>query len=258
MIVTTAYAAWLDKMERKWYGVKPGVWLEDHLVEGFLSQEIDIVIDELVAKHRRPPQNVRLDRESGQIIKEKFGCEVDIQQTKQKVMQAGPNQKLSLITNQILPMHTAAELENVDRPIGTYSTWFYGSWQRHQNIELALRSINNTIIWPKKRFSFNETVGPRTPERGYSPAPVIGGDGLGFGGGVCQVSSTLYNAALEAKLLVIARYPHSSPVHYVPKGKDATVVYGAQDLVLENNYDYPVIIQGVIYRGKITVSIKGK
>ena len=117
------------------------------------------------------------------------------------------------------------------------------SWQRHENIVLALISINNQIVWPGETFSFNDVVGPRTPERGYRPAPIIGGDGIGFGGGICQVSTTLYNAVAKAGLQVVERHLHSSRVPYVAPGKDATVVYGAQNLRFINNLDHPVIIK---------------
>src|SRR5690606_17886713 len=121
--------------------------------------------------------------------------------------------------------------------IGSYSTWFHGSPARHQNISTALKSVNNTMIWPGEVFSFNDTTGPRTPERGYLPAPIIlnGDYDVGYGGGVCQVSSTVYNAALAANLTILERHSHTRPVHYVPEGYDATVDYGWLDLKWQNN-----------------------
>lgn len=258
LIISTAYAAWLDKMERKWYGVKHGVYLEEQLVEGFLPPEVDMVIDELVPKHRVMPRDPYIDRKTGRIVPETIGYDVNERKTKNMVMSSPPDQRLKLVLTSIEPNHRAVELAGVNRMIGSYSTWFYGSWQRHQNIMLALASLNHTIIWPGETISFNEIVGPRTPERGYRLAPVIGGDGLGFGGGVCQVSTTLFNAAVNADLTIVERHPHSTPVPYVPVGKDATVVFGAQDLIIKNKLETPVIIKAGIDRGKIMVTILGK
>lgn len=257
-IISTAYAAWIDRMERKMYGVKPGVYIEEHYVGQCLLEEVEPVVDELVIKHRSLPQNPRLDRKTGAIIPEQLGCEIDAEATIKQIFAAPPDTRVHLVKKEVKPAHNADELKEITHSIGYYQTWFYGSWQRHQNIFLALLSINNLIVWPKEEFSFNEAVGPRTPERGYRLGPVMGGDGLGFGGGVCQASTTLYNAALNADLKIVERHPHSSRVPYVPAGQDATVVFGAQDLRFVNQFDYPIIIKASIYRGKISVSILGK
>lgn len=258
LIFVSVYASWLDRVERKLYGVKPGVYIAEHRVGGFLPEELEVVLDELVIKHRKMPRNPYLDKETGEIIPEEYGTEVDVAATYRAVFNAPENTRIQLITREVAPSHTARELEELKRQAGYFHTWFYGSWQRHENIVLALKSINNQIVWAGDTFSFNEVVGPRTPERGYRPAPVMGGDGIGFGGGVCQVSTTLYNAVVNAGLQVIERNPHSSRVPYVAPGKDATVVFGAQDLRFKNNTDYPVIIKAGISRGKIAVYIIGK
>ncbi|MGE5543585.1 MAG: VanW family protein, partial [Bacillota bacterium] len=258
LVLFSVYASWLDRVERKLYGVKPGVYIEEHRVGGFLPEELEVVLDELVIKHREMPRNPYLDRDTGEIIPEEYGIEVDVAATYRAVFSAPANTRVHLIKKKVAPLHTAGELEGVKRQIGYFHTWFYGSWHRHENIALALKSINNQIVWSGETFSFNEVVGPRTPERGYRPAPVMGGDGIGYGGGVCQVSTTLYNAVVNAGLEVVERYPHSSRVPYVAPGKDATVVFGAQDLRFKNNTGYPVIIKAGISRGKIAVYILGK
>jgi len=258
LIFISVYASWIDRLERKIYGVKPGVYIEEHKVGGFLPEELEVVLDELVIRHRKMPRNPYLDRETGEIIPEQTGIEVDVPATYRAVFSAPENTRVRVITKQVPPLHTAKELEDVNRQIGYFYTWFYGSGQRYENISLALLSINNQIVWPGETFSFNDVVGPRTPERGYRKAPVIGGDGLGFGGGVCQVSTTLYNAVLDAGLEVVERHPHSSRVPYVAPGKDATVVFGALDFRFRNNTAHPVIIKAGISRGKISVQINGK
>lgn len=258
LVFVTAYASWIDRIERKFYGVKPGVYIEEYKVGGFLPEELEVVLDELVVKHRKMPRDSCLNRETGEIILEESGAEVDVPATYRAIFDAPADTKLNLVKSEIPPLHNARELEPVKRQIGYFHTWFYGSWQRHQNIVLALMSINNQIVWAGDTFSFNDVVGPRTPERGYRPAPVMGGDGIGFGGGVCQVSTTLYNAVVAAGLQVVERHPHSSRVPYVAAGKDATVVYGAQNFRFMNNSDHPVIIKAGISRGKIVVYIMGK
>lgn len=120
------------------------------------------------------------------------------------------------------------------------------SASRVENINLACGAINGVVIYPGGSFSFNETVGRRTEANGYGDAPVLvnGHKEDGCGGGVCQVSSTLYMAALEAGLQIDERHPHSHGVGYAPEGKDATVVFGEKDLAFTNNTD-KIITLGV-------------
>ena len=97
---------------------------------------------------------------------------------------------------------------------------------------------------PGEEFSYEKVVGPVTYENGYKDAPVIvnGKSSLGVGGGVCQVSSTMYNTQLKAGILPTERRNHSKPVSYVPRGLDATLASGSIDYKFKNTYDYPIII----------------
>lgn len=115
---------------------------------------------------------------------------------------------------------------------------------RTTNIELSANKINETIIKTDEIFSFNQVVGKRTPENGYQMAPIFVGKQVvpGLGGGICQTSSTLYNAVLETQMPILERHPHSMPVSYVPPGKDATVSWGTADLKFCNNRISPVKI----------------
>lgn len=121
------------------------------------------------------------------------------------------------------------------------ATTFFDDTQinRSQNIYLAADALHGSIIRPGEIFSFNTTVGPRTAARGYRQAVIFSGGRpvLGYGGGVCQVSTTLYQAVLAAGLPVVERYPHSLPVSYAAAGRDATVVWGAQDMRWRNDTD---------------------
>ncbi|MGN1097405.1 MAG: VanW family protein [Clostridia bacterium] len=113
------------------------------------------------------------------------------------------------------------------------------SARRVENINIACGAINGMALYPGGTFSFNTAVGRRTEENGYGDASVIidGHSEQGCGGGVCQVSSTLYMAALSAGLQIDERHPHSHGVPYAEDGNDATVVYGEKDLVFTNNTD---------------------
>lgn len=119
---------------------------------------------------------------------------------------------------------------------------------RSVNIRLAVEAINGTILLPGDSFSFNEIVGKRTVDKGYHLANIYtsGGVATGVGGGVCQVSSTLYNAALEANLKITERNPHMYIVQYVPLGRDAAVSYGTEDLQFTNTTNWPVKIEGAV------------
>ena len=135
---------------------------------------------------------------------------------------------------------------------------------RVNNITIACESISGTMLEPGKEFSFNKTVGERNKKRGYKDAPIIfhGEKSYGTGGGVCQVSTTLYMTALNAGLEITERHTHSESVAYAP-GTDATVVYGEKDMKFKNNTDdilyiyvwvQDEMVYGKIVKKELTVS----
>lgn len=117
---------------------------------------------------------------------------------------------------------------------------------RQNNITLTCSKLNGTIVKKGETFSFCDTVGKATPEAGYQKADIFDKDGntiKGYGGGNCQISSTLYNAILEvSSLTVIERHEHSNEVYYVPLGKDAAVAYGSIDFKFRNDSNYDIKI----------------
>ena len=125
-----------------------------------------------------------------------------------------------------------------------YYTRLHGTWERTNNIQISSTSIRGTILQPGAVFSFNDVVGPRSPSYGYEPAPIFSGDAVisGYGGGICQVASTLYNVVLLSGLPVLERHRHSQDVIYVPDGQDATVSWGSADFQFQNSYEYPIEI----------------
>lgn len=132
--------------------------------------------------------------------------------------------------------------------------------ERAENLRLAAEAINGYAIEPGATFSFNEVVGDTTAERGYKEAPVLYSSGLGSsdGGGICQVSTALYIAAVKADLEIVERHPHSVPSDYAPIGLDATIVYGSRDLRIKNNTDFPITIYAKAVGQTVSVNLLGK
>lgn len=144
--------------------------------------------------------------------------------------------------------------------LASYSTRYNKSKvNRSANVELAARRINGTVLLPGDVFSYNDIVGKRTAENGFKNAPVYenGKSVDGIGGGVCQVSTTLYSAVLYADLEIVKRQNHSLTVSYVPLGQDATVVDGAIDFQFKNNTDTPIRIDSSAGGGSISISLVG-
>lgn len=153
-----------------------------------------------------------------------------------------------------------AELNKIQNSMAAYSTRFSaGNRPRSSNIALAARKINGFVLMPGEKFSFNGVVGPRTLKAGYRIAGVLVQGRLdeGVGGGICQVSTTLYNAALLANLKMIERKNHSSSVPYVPIGRDCAVSYGQLDLVIENTMPHPVAFASSVGAGTIEFRVLG-
>ena len=118
--------------------------------------------------------------------------------------------------------------------------------ERLNNIQLAVNKLNGATVKPGETFSFNNYIGPRTKETGYQEAIIFDGHGnktKGYGGGICQISSTLYNAVLASGLEVVERHEHSHEVPYIEAGKDATVSYGADDFKFKNNSNSSITIK---------------
>jgi vancomycin resistance protein YoaR len=145
--------------------------------------------------------------------------------------------------------------------ISSYTTYYAASQtDRAHNISLAASCFSELTVNPGATISFNQIVGPRTPERGYRKAPVIVGDSLqdDYGGGICQVSTTLYVSLLQANFTVTERYCHGLPVGYVPLGLDATVAWDYLDLKMTNPGPAPCIVRAVANQGTLTVDVFGK
>lgn len=144
--------------------------------------------------------------------------------------------------------------------ISTYTTRYDASnVNRSQNLAIATGKINGTVLMPGEEFSFNQVVGKRTIEEGYKDAKIYQ-DGKvvdGLAGGICQISSTLYNAVIKANLEIVERRNHSFTTSYVKAGRDATVVYGVIDFKFKNTRTYPIKIEGSVGSGVAEFNIYG-
>ena len=155
------------------------------------------------------------------------------------------------------------EWELFEDLLGRFETSYdLGNKSHERNIEIILKNLNNRVVLKGEHFSFNATVGERTIERGFKEGPIVvrGKVTQGLAGGICQVTSTLYNAILFSNLKVIERKNHPSPQNYVPIGRDATVYFGLIDLVFKNNRKNPIRLKTKIdkSKGSIIIEIWGK
>ena len=144
--------------------------------------------------------------------------------------------------------------------LANYTTIYdAGKLNRAHNIALAAKTINGTILLPGETFSYNGILGNTNKEKGYKIGTAyVGGKVVdSYGGGICQVSSTLYNTALYANLEIVERYNHSYAVNYVPAGRDATVAYGGKDFKFKNTRNFPIKIVANAKNGVVSVTIKG-
>jgi vancomycin resistance protein YoaR len=151
-------------------------------------------------------------------------------------------------------------LSQVDTVLGSFTTRF-PAWRRERttNIRIAANKVDGTVIKPGEDFSYNKIVGPRSKEFGFKDAPIFVRGKLvpGTGGGICQLSSTIYNAVLLSNLKIVERSNHSSTVPYVSLGRDATVAYGLLDFRFRNSTSTPIYISSRMSGSYLHVDIYG-
>ncbi|MBQ8587870.1 MAG: VanW family protein, partial [Clostridia bacterium] len=225
----------------------------------------NLTFDEFAEQYVREPKDAvyTKDGDTHNIEPEVVGIELDLDEARRIFEEnkdsTEPYEIPAVITK---PEITAKYLEDkyVNKIMASYSTSYAGSSSgRCVNIALAASKIDGYVVNPGGRFSYNAVVGPRTEAAGFKSAHVYVGTQVvdGIGGGICQVSSTLYNAVVLADLKTVTRVNHSMPVNYVPLGRDATVSYGTIDYVFENNKPYPISIKAKTSGTTLTISIVG-
>ena len=197
------------------------------------------------------------------IVQERSGRAVDLDSLLAEVknqLDNGYTKPITIQPEPVSPKMFAADLEKATERISRVKTDLGSSSEsRIHNIKTALSYFNGMVIQPGQEVSFNQTTGPRGLEQGYQNAGVIQDDEIidGPGGGVCQASTTLYQAVVKAGLEIVRSNKHSLPVSYVDVGTDAAVAYDYKDLVFRNNTDYPVFIEGRVSGSSVVVSVYG-
>ena len=192
------------------------------------------------------PKDAALDGTTHEIVSESVGLDFDPAQLKAAYDQAGEGETVSIPLTVTQPKETKASLSaKLFRDLlGKGTTKVGGSAARKNNVALSAKACNGVILLPGEVFSYNNTTGSRSADKGYQAAPVyVGGASTDeVGGGICQTSSTIYYAVLHTTLEVVERRSHMYNTGYVPAGMDATVYYGSTDFRFKNNTNYPVKI----------------
>lgn len=233
-------------------------------IDGYYSEaRLDFELEAIADKYKRDPQNAVFDFSAGEISVTKHlnGTAVDVDTLKKDAELAIPvGGRVELPIRIIEPKIKTEFYEKINGKIAEFSTSFKGSAPgRVNNIRLSAKAFKGILLMPGDELSYNETTGPRRADAGYQEAPVILNGELtpGIGGGVCQTSTTLYNAILLADLEIIERHPHSMPPAYVPRGTDGAVATGYLDLRFKNNFDYPVYIDSEVIGTRVYFYIYG-
>ncbi|WP_226527846.1 VanW family protein [Metabacillus niabensis] len=225
------------------------------------ESKFNVLTDSLESNVFREPINASLDPH-GRLISEKTGLKLNRELWKKtfytRYFSEGPS-TIELPTETLYPKVDSELLSSIkEKMVGQYVTFFNSrNGERTHNIKLASDAINNYVIFPGEIFSFNAVVGKRTVEKGYLPAPVIvrGELSEGIGGGICQVSSTLFNAVDKAGVKILERYSHSRKVPYVPPNRDATVSWYGPDFTFKNEYNQPLLVRSKVIGGQLIVTI---
>ena len=199
------------------------------------------------------------------ITPEVTGKHIDIEDLCNKIKESiDPNpEKVETATVDLQdysPSITSADLSKITGVMSSYSSTFGTSdTGRVENLRISTGYINGTLLMPGEEFSYNNTIGPTTPERGYKEANTYVGSKIvpGYGGGVCQVSSALYRAVIQANIRSTERRNHSMTVSYAKPGLDATVAAGYIDYKFVNTYDFPIYIQGYLSGNKVVFNVWG-
>ena len=188
-----------------------------------------------------------------------IGVDFDIANAQNMIAQDPTAEQYTIDLNLTNPNIFVKDLMIFNDQLSTFGTHYANNPNRTTNLMIASNKITGTVIMPGETFSFNKVVGERTIGAGYRNAAIFVNGQVedGLAGGICQVSSTLYNAVVAANLEIKERHNHSKLTSYLPGGKDATVVWGVYDFKFINNREYPIKVEMNVQGGIITASIYG-
>lgn len=249
----------------------------DFYKHSFFDEEVEFELEynqpenisEMIIKELEPliniaPINAKISIDSSiNIKKDTKGKKINTEALSDKLdsyIVANDNISFEIPMQEVVSKITYDELSKINGIIGSYRTTYSETQAgRNENIRIAAQRINNILLMPGDEFSYNEATGYKTEKNGYKPATVIVNGEIeeGIGGGVCQVSTTLYNSVLYAGLNISQRRAHSIPTNYVDYGRDAVVSDNAIDFKFTNNHDFPVYIKATTDKNSVTVKIYG-
>jgi vancomycin resistance protein VanW len=248
------------------------VWRKGYEVSflaGFNSQKFEDFQNKISSLINRMPSDACV--KDNRIIESRTGVKLDLEKFKGEITESLKsldeekyilNLPVIIVDPKITTQNILTELA-INGELGTYSTSLENKEENTiYNIRLASEVINGILVKPQEIFSFNKYVGPAEKADGYKESTIIANGVFvnGYGGGICQVSSTLYNAALLANLPIAERYNHSvygDATKYVPLGQDAAIFYEFKNLRFENNSDHMIVIFSKVFRDTLQVSIFG-
>lgn len=235
---------------------------------GVDRDKIKKVVEDNADVWNRAPSDAEISMDSGsfEVVKGQNGIEVNTEKSAKKIAEFINNEwdmkssaSIELVADIKEPEYTTADLERITDVLGTATTYYGSSYSRNLNVETGAAKLNGHLLMPGEVFSVTEAVTPFTAENGYEPAPSYESGKVvdSYGGGICQVSTTLYNAVLKAELEVVERHNHTMIVTYVDPSKDAAIAEGLMDFRFANNTEDPIYITGYAYGGELTFTIYG-
>ncbi len=240
--------------------------------QGEIVEEIEIPIEEVEPEKinlqkihdeiYKEPQNAYVSQNPVQVYPHVNGIDFAISvEEAQKILEENKEEYIIPLTITV-PEKTTENLGEEAFPtvLGEFTTRYDASNKnRSNNLEIASKKIDGTVVLPGEIFSYNKIVGERTIAEGYKEAAVYSGGKVveGIGGGICQLSSTLYNAVLYANLEIVSRSNHRFLTSYVEAGRDATVSWGTIDFQFKNTRTYPIKVVSTVKNGVVNIQIKG-
>ena len=234
---------------------------EDYIEIPIIEKEPDeIDIQKIHDEIYEEAKDAYIEQEPFAVYPEVEGIDFDIEKAKEILQEDKEEYIIPLTITK--PKITLKDIgpEALSDELGTFTTRYdVSDKDRTTNLEIACEKLNDQVILPGETFSYNKTLGARTIAAGYKSAKIYSNGEVidGLGGGICQISSTLYNAVLQANLEIVERRNHQFVTSYVPAGRDATVAYGSTDFRFENTRQYPVRIVATAKNGIATISIYG-
>lgn len=222
---------------------------------------LNMKVLEIYETYYHEPFDAIMDKQTFEVSHETYGYGFDLEAVLSQMEESSYGDILKIDFQYLIPEHTKENLEAMlfRDVLASYETKHTNNANRNVNLTLACAAINGFILDPGEEFDYNTVVGKRTAEAGYKAADAYDG-GMTvktLGGGICQVSSTLYYCTLIADLEIINRTPHSYVSSYMPLGMDATVSWGGPEFTFKNNTNYPIRIEAEVSDGYVRIRLIG-